>query len=305
LVGKFGRQTFSDVFAREKVMKQNDPLVQAQLIQKLRDRICSVEVGARAGSDQTVSSGCVVLDCLLPAGGYGRGSLVQWITAGGNGADYLSLLTAREACRDGGSLVVIDPANQFYPPAAAVMGLPLERTIILRDQATRASSRARSLYSHSVAAAESLEDNDFLWSIDQALRCPAVAAVWGPMDTIDARWFRRFQLSAESSGCLGLFVQPLSAASAPTWADVQWHVHGLNSTNQNSYQPDRNEQLVQLTLNRCRGTFAGKTICLGINTVTGDVQEARGGSAANQQVLPHQASFPLPLVTETFAGKQV
>lgn len=256
-----------------------------QLIQKLQDRICSVESGPRAGSEQTISSGCTALDRLLPAGGYQRGSLVQWITGGGNGADYLSLLAAKEACHSGGSLVVIDQANQFYPPAASAIGLPLERTIILRDQAARtlvpASARNKT---------ESLEDNDFLWSIDQALRCPAVAAVWGPMDTIDARWFRRFQLSAESSGCLGLFVQPLSAASSPTWADVQWQVEGLSSRDRRPFlEPDRNEQPVRLTLSRCRGTFAGKTVCLGINTVTGDVQEARRN---------HESTNRLPVVPQ-------
>ena len=259
-----------------------------QLIQKLQNRIRSVESGSRAGSEQTISSGCAALDGLLPASGYQRGSLVQWITAGGSGADYLSLLTAIEACRNGGSLVVIDPANQFYPPAAAVMGVPLERTIILRDQTNQAS---RSVHSSSTPGfmTESLEDNDFLWSIDQALRCPAVAAVWGPMETIDVRWFRRFQLSAESSGCLGLFVQPLSAASAPTWADVQWQVEGLNSTDRSLRSPGRNEQLVRLTLNRCRGTFAGKTVCLGINTVTGNTQEAR---------FQHESTNRLPVVRQ-------
>ena len=259
-----------------------------QLIQELRNSIRSVESGTRAGAEQTISSGCSALDRLLPVSGYQRGSLVQWITAGGSGADYLSLLTAREACRNGGSLVVIDPANQFYSPAAAVMGVPLERTIILRDQANQAT-RSFHLSSTTGFMTESLEDNDFLWSIDQALRCPAVAAVWGPMETIDARWFRRFQLSAESSGCLGLFVQPRSAASAPAWADVQWQVEGLNSTERSLRPPGRNEQLVRLTLNRCRGTFAGKTICLGINTVTGDVQEARKH---------HESTNRLPVVPQ-------
>ena len=264
-----------------------------QLIQELQNCIRSVESGSRAGAEQTVSSGCSALDRLLPESGYQRGSLVQWITAGGNGVDYLSLVTAREACRNGGSLVVIDPANQFYPPAATAIGLPLERTIILRDQATRSSSWSRSSRSGSTLrspiSTESLENNDFLWSIDQALRCPAVAAVWGPMGTIGARWFRRFQLSAESSGCLGLFVQPQSAASAPTWADVQWQVEGLKLANQISRQPDRNEQLVQLTLSRCRGTFAGKTVRLGINTITGDVQEARDH---------HESTNRLPVVPQ-------
>jgi len=268
-----------------------------QIIQQLKNRIRTVEAGTRAGAEQTISSGCSTLDRMLPAGGYQRGSLVQWITGGGNGADYLSLLTAREACRNGGSLVVVDPAGQFYPPAAAAMGLPLERTVILRNQSldsdvavasSRSVGAARSRRTSSTRS-ELLENNDFLWSIDQALRCPAVAAVWGVMDAIDARWFRRFQLSAEASGCLGLFVQPLSSASAPTWADVQWQAEGLSRADRASYRPDRNEQLVRLTLNRCRGTFAGKTICLGINTVTGDVQEAREN---------HESTHRLPVVSQ-------
>ena len=77
----------------------------AQLIQKLKNRIRTVESGPRAGAEQTISGGCAALDGLLPAKGYQRGSLVQWITGGGNGADYLSLLTAKEACRSGGSLL--------------------------------------------------------------------------------------------------------------------------------------------------------------------------------------------------------
>ncbi len=272
-----------------------------KLIEGLRDRIRSVEARPRVGLEQSISSGCVAIDRLLPAGGYGRGSLVQWITSGGNGADYLSLLAAKEACREGGSLVVIDQANQFFPPTAAAMGLPIERTVILRDtspkavqtkadQASRTMADAKTADSQTATnRAKSLEDNDFLWSIDQALRCPAVAAVWGALDTIDARWFRRFQLSAESSGCLGLFVQPLSAASVPTWADVQWLVKGLSSADRVSFEPDRNEQPVRLTLSRCRGTFAGKTVCLGINTVTGDVQEARDS---------HEPTNRLPVVPQ-------
>ena len=68
-----------------------------QLIQKLQNRIRSVESGSRAGAEQTISSGCVALDRLLPANGYQRGSLVQWITGGGSGADFLSLLAAQRS----------------------------------------------------------------------------------------------------------------------------------------------------------------------------------------------------------------
>ncbi len=241
------------------------------VLQQLQQRIRRIESAERAGAEQTVSSGCVAIDRLLPASGYRRGSLVQWITGGGNGADYLSLLTAAVACRAGGSLVVVDSANQFYPPAAAALGLPLERTIILRSSNNRSHSSDRKP-KHSDAEEP---PEHFLWSIDQSLRCPAVAAVWGPIETIDARWFRRFQLSAEASGCVGIFVQPPSAAAAPTWADVQWCASSLSPAERSTLELGPNEQPLHLTLARCRGTFAGQAICLGINTVTGDVHAAR------------------------------
>ena len=261
------------------------------MIERLRNRIRKVETASRVDDEARISSGCVAIDRLLPGGGYQRGALVQWLTGGGQGADYLSLLLARQACADGGALVVFDPLNQFFPPAAAAVGINLDNLIILRtDQAN-----------------QELE-TDLLWSIDQSLRCPAVAAVWGPLDHIDERWFRRFQLSAESSGCLGLFVQPIRQARQPSWAEVQWLVSSVpghrtpadesrrsrspNGTFDNGElygtqvppggrdQPSAQinsprNQLVRLQLTRCWGTQTGKTVNLSINTVTGNVQLAR------------------------------
>ncbi len=254
-----------------------------KLLDRLRDQIRSFETAGRVDDGIRVSSGCTVIDRLLPASGYQRGTLVQWLTGGGQGADYLSLLVARQACQDGGALVVLDPLNQFYPAAAAAIGINLDNLIILRTE--------------NLGGTQEEFQTDLLWSIDQALRCPAVAAVWGPLDLIDERWFRRFQLSAETGGCLGLFIQPIQAARQPSWAEVQWIVShmpepGLGCTLgeglSTPYTPDRRslshppgqlpanpEQQVCLQLTRCRGTHTGKTVKLSINTITGNVQLAR------------------------------
>ena len=116
---------------------------------------------------------------------------------------------AQEAASRGGAIVIIDPDRQFFPVAAAAMRLPMEQLIVLQSSSQPGAGAI---------------DHDLLWAIDQSLRCPAVAAVWGPLPKIDDRWSRRFQLSAESSGCLGLFVRPLSVARQPSWAEVQWLV---------------------------------------------------------------------------------
>ena len=240
-------------------------MVTQKLLDQLRNQIRNVETAGRIDDGIRVSSGCAAIDRLLPGSGYQRGTLIQWLTSGGQGADYLSLLVARQACQDGGALVVLDPLNQFYPPAAAAIGVNLDNLIVLRTE--------------NLAGSEQEFQTDLLWSIDQSLRCPAVAAVWGPLDQIDERWFRRFQLSAETSGCLGLFVQPIQAARQPSWAEVQWIVSHVREPNgppvEAGISPTHSEQQVRLQLTRCRGTQTGKTVNLSINTITGNVQLAR------------------------------
>lgn len=257
------------------MVAQNHSVDQSQLINQLRSSIRSVETAGRIDGEVRISSGCAGIDRLLPESGFQRGSLIQWLTGGGQATDYLSLLAAKQAAQDGGAIVIFDPYNEFYPPAAAVIGINLDNLIILKSSQSASQPNSRASFGN-----EEL-DSDLLWSIDQALRCPAVAAVWGPIGRIGERWFRRFQLSAESSGCLGHFVQPVQQARQPSWADVQWLVSNSEFEGRNSELDLKgsskylSEQAVRLQLTRCRGTQTGKSVNLLINTITGNVQVAR------------------------------
>ena len=116
---------------------------QAGLVAQLRDSIRQVETASRIDDGSLVKNGCDAIDRLLPERGYPRGTLVQWITAGGNGADFLSLQVAKKACEDGGALVVVDPLNQFFPPAAAAIGINLDNLIVLRTGSQPSGSARR------------------------------------------------------------------------------------------------------------------------------------------------------------------
>lgn len=245
---------------------------QSGLLAQLRDSIRQVETASRIDDGSLVKNGCAAIDQLLPEKGYPRGTLVQWITAGGSGADFLSLRVAQKASEDGGALVVIDPLNQFFPPAAAAIGINLDNLIVLRTGSQSPRNTGSTSTTETITGKATASHQDLLWAVDQSLRCPAVAAVWGPLE-IDERWFRRFQLSAESSGCLGLFLQPPAATKRPSWADVQWLVGMRNSSPTNNLP--QHSQLVRLQLTRCRGTHTGKTINVAINHITGNVQPAR------------------------------
>ncbi len=263
------------------------------LVQQLQHRIERIETSARVDDGQTISSGCAAVDQLLPEAGYRRGTLVEWVTvqcsrqdsplplgggcssstkisrlygSGGSGSDFLSLLTAANACTDGGALVIADRNRRFYPPAAAAMGIDLGNVVVIRPPEEKSPHDRR-------------YDEEFFWAIDQALGCSAVAAVWGAVDQISERWFRRFQLSAEASGTMGLFVRPPSAIGQPGWSEVQWHVAAKRS-----HAAAAATQHVELKLARCRGGRSGKSIGLQIDTVTGDVSQTDSSHGSMKSV---------------------
>src|SRR5688572_3687820 len=62
------------------------------------------------------------LEDILP-GGLRRGTLVEYLADCGSGAAGLSLVAARQACREERAFVVVDRERQFYPPAAANFGI--------------------------------------------------------------------------------------------------------------------------------------------------------------------------------------
>jgi protein ImuA len=185
-------------------IRSPDPLLEA-----LRAQIVRLEATRRPADGTIVSSGCAAIDGLLPEGGFRRGTLVEWLAAGeGSGAQTLAMIAARQACREGGSLVVVDAAQEFYPPAAAGLGIDLERLVVV----------------------QAAKDAEWLWALDQALRCGGVAAAlaWAPR--LDGRTFRRLQLAAEEGGGLGLLVRPVRVRGQPSWANVRLLVESRPGT---------------------------------------------------------------------------
>jgi len=139
------------------------------------------------------------------------------------------------------TIVVVDRAGWFHPPAV----LPW---------------LAGSVPAAHLIVARPAHDDDEIWAIDQALRCPGVAAVvaWPRIDepspvsvrstrhdthaswrrssadgcrtTARHRWataMRRWQLAARGSGAVGLIVRPCPAPGERSWAEVRLAVSSL------------------------------------------------------------------------------
>jgi hypothetical protein len=209
----------------------------SELVDSLRRQLGCLETANTADEASVFSCGVPALDRLLPGGGLRHGMLVEWIGAKSSRAEEqqngraegrqqllyrsaalplycssimtLGLLAAREACREGGVLVVIDRRQTFYPPAAAAWGIDLERLIVVRPQNAR----------------------DELWAAVQSLRSPVVAAMWAHIDRLDSRAFRRLQLAAQAGRTLGVLLRPASVRGQPSWADVTLEVRKLQNAN--------------------------------------------------------------------------
>jgi hypothetical protein len=187
-----------------------------------------VHTSVNSASRSHVSSGWKELDRLLPEQGLRRGSLLEcFVEPAGAGGGTLALRIAGAVCQPEGHLVVVDSHASFYPPAAAAWGIELRHLILVRPKKTA----------------------DALWALDQALRCPAVKAVWSCCGALNDRWFRRFQLAAEHSGCLGIFVRPARYIGQPSWSDIQLRITPAAGIT----PPEESELRLRVELIRCRG----------------------------------------------------
>lgn len=251
-----------------------------QLVAGLREQLGHWGEAVQANDPAVFSCGAAAVDRLLPSGGLRHGMVVEWINtpvaAGGppvatSGAATLGLLNAREACREGGALVVVDRARTFYPPAAAAWGIDWGRLIVVWPQNMR----------------------DELWAAVQALRSPVVAAVWAPIERLDSRAFRRLQLAAEAGRTLGVLVRPASARGQPSWADVRLEIGPLSVVRRplsgsNGLRTTDYGHFAQIHNTHCRGGRAGGKAIVEIDDVHHTVRE----------VSSTYDTHPLPVVAE-------
>lgn len=248
----------------------------SKTVEVLTEQIRAIESSRRLRSHDVVASGIPSLDRLLPEQGLRRGTLVEWLFSGqGSGAGTLAMLAAREACRNGGTLVVVDRRRSFYPAGTAFWGIDLRHLVVIRPS----------------------NDPDDLWAWDQSLRSPAVAAVWGWPHLRDEQTLRRWQLAAESSGALGLLLRPENVRGDPSWAELRLFVEPLSVFRAAGAAPRRR---MQVELLRARGALAGGITEFELDEETGRVIERESIHGTHQTIptsrvhLAAQLAHPAP-----------
>lgn len=248
----------------------------ATLIHDLQARIGSIESGAKNPRLlQTLSSGFETLDRLLPGGGLAGGTLVEWL-GDGSGAFTLAVAVAGFVIRAGGMLAIVGERTLF-PPAAAALGVPLERTVVIHPP----------------------DDRLNLWTWEQSLRCEGIAVTLGRMERAGDVVMRRLQLAAQAGGGLGFLIRPSASQGEASWAESRLLVKGESLSEKGSdplskrtqYPPPNPEPLqkpggltpfrtgsppspawhLRVELLRCRGGFGGKVAQVELHHEADDV----------------------------------
>ena len=271
-----------------------------EALAQLQERMHQIGGVRRIDTQPPVSTGSPGVNALLPAGGIERGTLLECFptlrNSSGNGLGTLAMLVAKALSADGGAVVVIDREKTFYAPAAAALGIPWPKLLVVQPRNAQ----------------------DELWAIDQALRCAGVAAVCAPLAKLGAHDFRRLQLAAESSEAVGLLLRDSPWRKQPSWAHVQLAVtplasgerklpefasrlvrdckaHGKHNQGANTPRsPHRFQRYLQVDVLRIRGaklTAAAKRAVVPIDEVTGQFCKQSVHQVSNHHATRALCSF--------------
>ena len=169
-------------------------------VDELQQQIRRMEKGTAATAMSVRGTGYRSLDALFPSQGVRPGSLVEWLGAGSaSGAGTLSLVVARNICRTGRPLVLIDTQHQVFAVSLATLGVDLSQVVIVRPESER----------------------DALWACEEALRCQEGGLVWAHLGHLSGTAARRLRLAAEDTASTGLLVRSVQAMRQPSWAEVR------------------------------------------------------------------------------------
>lgn len=99
-----------------------------------------------------IPSGISSLDEIMALGGLPAGRVSEIAGPLSSGKTGLALGLLAEQTRAGKLVAIVDGTGQFYPPAAAAMGIDLERTLLIAPGVTPCAKRARTRDDDAAAA---------------------------------------------------------------------------------------------------------------------------------------------------------
>jgi protein ImuA len=159
------------------------------------------------------------VDARLPGGGFPRGGLAELAGGPASGKTGVALSALREAQAGGALVAYVDGRGELYPPAAAELGVDLERLLVVRPGAPRRDAEGAAA---GVAGRGHPEEAlPGLWAAEALLASGAFAAVAidvplrGVPPTRAEAMLRRLRAAAEKGGAAALWLAPPGGPRLP------------------------------------------------------------------------------------------
>ncbi|MFO1019846.1 MAG: hypothetical protein U0903_04010 [Planctomycetales bacterium] len=180
----------------------------------------------------------------MPTRGLESGTLSEWLAAEGSLAGILSLFTLRGVLAAPGTYAaLIDGQGEISPLACAGWGVDLNRLLLIQPA------------SH----------QETWWAVEQCLRSKAIQAVWGQLQDVPERVFRRWLLAAEAGGGVGIFLRPERVRRTPTWSHIRWAVHLVPGAGIAGHR-------LEIELLACRHGTSGQRVLVDLDHATSSVR---------------------------------
>jgi len=199
----------------------------------LRERVRRLEQSPGAAAAPAVPLGLDAIDRVLPGGGLARGGVHELLTPDpddGAATAFLAVIAGRlPAAGFEGPVLWVSARDDLFPPGVLTYGWRPERLLRVRCRTVA----------------------DVLWVMEDALRCPGLAAVAGDVGDLDFPITRRLQLAAGEKGVPLLLHRPWRRVLIPSAAATRWRVAGAPAP------PERPDPVWSLDLIRCRGGRPG------------------------------------------------
>lgn len=184
-------------------------------LEQLRRDILGVQVARTEEEIGVARQGLGPLAAAFPVGSFPGGAVHELVSNRPEGAAatagfmaaLLSFLMKPEQPGGGKACLWAGARRCIFPPALWQMGVAADRIIFIEEP----------------------KERELFWTIEEALRCDALAAVVGEVRGLDFKQSRRLQLAVERSNVTGFIHHLLPGQLGPTACVTRWHVAPLAS----------------------------------------------------------------------------
>lgn len=181
----------------------------ADILQELKANILRLQ-GFKPGTNRSLDAALGSITMAFPNASFPLGAVHEFLcgckediaATSGFIAGLLSSIAGTS-----GATLWISTSRMLFPPALKSFGLQPDRFIFLDIE----------------------KEKDVTWVMEEALKCPALAAVVGETQALDFTTSRRLQLAVEKSKVTGFVIQKNQHRIGTTTCVSRWKITSLNS----------------------------------------------------------------------------